>query len=224
MGDPDPESLSASHVHRFLPGEEELVLLLLHGTGGDENDLLPLGRALRPGAALLSPRGNVLEQGMARFFRRLAPGVFDQQDLVRRTQELADFLEEASSHYGFDPRRVVAVGLSNGANIAASLLLLRPGALAGAVLFRPMVPLEPPALPDLSAVPLLLAAGRHDHMVPPGESERLAGLLRAAGAEVELLWVEAGHGLTREEVTHAAAWLERRKQRLLDSSSDLPSA
>src|SRR5919106_2243449 len=142
-------------VHRFLPGAPSLpVLLLLHGTGGDESDLLPLGEALLPGAARLSPRGKVLENGMPRFFRRLAEGVFDLDDLRRRTQELADFVEAAAAAYGLGERRPVAVGFSNGANIAAAMLLLRPGVLSGALLIRPMVPLVPDTLPDLGGMPV----------------------------------------------------------------------
>jgi phospholipase/carboxylesterase/glyoxalase family protein len=138
--------VSLEFVHRFIPARERergLTLLLLHGTGGDETDLLPLGEALAPGAALLSPRGKVRENGMPRFFRRVSEGVFDLEDLRFRTHELADFVAEAAAAYGFDPTRVVAVGYSNGANIAASIVLLRPQTFAGAILFRPMVPLVP---------------------------------------------------------------------------------
>ena len=196
-------------VHRYVPPAEPrgVTLLLLHGTGGNEDDLLPLGRELAPGAALLSPRGQVLERGMPRFFRRLAEGVFDIEDLVARTGDLADFVERASAAYGFDPRRVVAAGYSNGANMAASLLLLHPTVLAGAVLFRAMVPLEPPAPPDLTGVPVLLCAGRHDPMIPVELAERLADLLRRAGAYATLRWHEAGHGLTAAEVAAARTWL-----------------
>src|SRR5437588_9417037 len=151
--------LQPDFIHEFVPGSSERTLLLLHGTGGNERDLIPLGHELDPGAALLSPRGKVLEHGMPRFFRRLAEGVFDLEDLTRRTHELADFVADAATRYGFDPRNVIAVGFSNGANIAASLLLLRPETLAAAVLFRPMIPLVPETLPDLSRVPVFIAAG-----------------------------------------------------------------
>lgn len=196
-------------VHRYEPPARPgaPTLLLLHGTGGDEHDLIPLGRELLPGAGLLSPRGKVLEHGMPRFFRRLAPGVFDLDDLRQRTTELAAFLAGAARHYGFDPGQVVAAGYSNGANMAASLLLLRPGSLAGAVLFRPMVPLVPDPIPRLEGVPVFVAAGRRDTVVPPAEAERLAHLLRQAGAAVTLHWQEGGHELRREEVQAAAAWL-----------------
>lgn len=195
-------------VHRFIPAQQPgTTLLLLHGTGGDEDDLLRVGQRLAPGAALLSPRGKVLENGMPRFFRRLAEGLFDLKDLTFRTHELADFLAAASSRYGFPPDRVFAAGYSNGANIAASLLLLRPEALAGAVLFRPMVPLTPESMPDLSAKRAFISAGRHDPIVPPEQPERLAALLRGAGAEVALRWSAAGHALTGEDIEAAREWL-----------------
>src|ERR671912_819004 len=200
---------NAAFVHHFVPAEEPgaPTLLLLHGTGGDENDLLPLGRMLDERAALLSPRGNVLENGMRRFFRRLSMGVFDEEDLVRRTHELARFVEEATSEYGLDPQRLFAVGFSNGANIATSLLLLHPGLLAGAALLRAMVPFEAETPPDLQGTPVYLAAGRSDQMVPPESTERLAKLLREAGAEVTLDWQPGGHGIGRAEIEGARAWL-----------------
>jgi predicted esterase len=199
----------AGFVHRFDPAKEPgaPTLILLHGTGGDENDLLPLGRMLDERAALLSPRGKVLENGMPRFFRRLSMGVFDEEDLVNRTHELASFAKEAASEYGLDPKRLFAVGFSNGANIAASLLLLHPGLLAGAVLLRAMTPFELETLPDLSGTPVYLAAGRSDQMIPPESTERLAELLRGAGAEVTLDWQPGGHGIGRAEVEAARAWL-----------------
>jgi predicted esterase len=199
----------AGFVHRFDPAKEPgaPTLILLHGTGGDENDLLPLGRMLDERAALLSPRGKVLENGMPRFFRRLSMGVFDEEDLVNRTHELASFVEEAASEYGLDPKRLFAVGFSNGANIAASLLLLHPGLLAGAVLLRAMTPFELETLPDLSGTPVYLAAGRSDQMIPAESAERLAELLRKAGAEVTLDWQPGGHGIGRAEVEAARAWL-----------------
>ena len=196
-------------VHRFVPAEEPAAptLLLLHGTGGDENDLLPLGRMLDERAALLSPRGKVLENGMPRFFRRLSIGVFDEEDLVNRTHELAGFVQRAVSEYDLDPRRLFAVGFSNGANIAASLLLLHPGLLAGAVLLRAMVPFEPETSPDLQGTRAYLAAGRSDQMIPPESTERLAQLLREAGAEVTLDWQPGGHGIGRGEIEAARDWL-----------------
>ncbi len=193
--------------HRFVPavGDDAITLLLLHGTGGTEDALLPLGRMLSPKAALLSPRGKVLENGAPRFFRRLAEGVFDQEDLVNRTHELAEFIKAATPEY--DLGRVFAAGFSNGANMAASLLLLHPGLLAGAVLLRAMVPFEPEVAPNLSGTPVYLAAGRSDQLVPPESSERLAELLREAGAEVTLDWQPGGHAIGRAEIEAARDWL-----------------
>ena len=185
------------------------MLLLLHGTGGNEYDLLHVGRNLRSGAALLSPRGKLLENGMPRFFRRLAEGVFDEKDLVRRTHELADFVRAAAKQYQFDANRVVAVGYSNGANIAASMLLLRPEILSGAVLFRAMVPLIPEKLPDLSGRPVFLAAGRNDPIIPAENTEQLAAMLKEAGAEVSLQWSEGGHQLSAAELEEAKDWLAK---------------
>jgi phospholipase/carboxylesterase len=196
--------------HNFVPGEEGgATLLLLHGTGGNEDDLIPLGKELAPGAAILSPRGKVSEHGAPRFFRRLAEGVFDMEDLVFRTHELAEFVEAASEEYGFDPSKLIAVGYSNGANIAASLLLLHPGLLKTAVLFRAMVPLEPDVTPDLSGIPIFIAAGRQDQMIPPDNTERLAKMLQEAGAEVDLRWRDTGHALAYEEVREARDWLSK---------------
>src|SRR3712207_5275563 len=168
---------SRSFVHRFEAGTDPRArpLLLLHGTGGDENDLLGLGRAVAPGRALLSPRGKVLENGMPRFFRRLAEGVFDEEDVVRRAHEVADFVDEARQAYGIS--RPVAVGFSNGANIAAALLLLRPDALAGAALIRAMPPLAHPPVADLTGKRVLVLSGLSDPIVPHAEVARLLGQL-----------------------------------------------
>ena len=197
-------------VHRFFPGDVSdpgVTLLVLHGTGGDENNLVSLGRELAPGAAILSPRGKVSEYGAPRFFRRLAEGVFDHEDLFFRTHELAEFVEAAGEEYGLDLSRLVAAGYSNGANIAASLMLLRPGLLRAAVLFRAMVPFEPEETPDLSGMPVFMASGRRDQMISPENSGRLAEILRQAGADVDLRWRDTGHGLTYEEVAEAREWL-----------------
>ena len=201
-------------IHRFIPsrsGQPAPTLLLLHSTGGDENQLLQLGSTLAPDAALLSPRGKVLEGSMPRFFRRLAEGVFDLEDLKARTHELASFVEAASTTYHFDPAGVVAVGYSNGANIAASALLLRPELLAAAVLFHPMVPLEPESTPTLTGRPVFIGAGQFDPMVARAETERLAALLEDAGADVTLHWRPGGHMLIPEEITAAQAWLSQRQ-------------
>jgi predicted esterase len=199
-----------SFVHHYQPGKtpQSPTLLLLHGTGGNEQDLLPLAPDLMPEAGVLSPRGKVLEHGMPRFFRRLAEGVFDLEDLRVRTAELADFVSAAAAHYGFDAARVIAAGFSNGANIAASIVLLRPGVLHRAVLFRAMVPLVPDPLPSLPGTSVLVSNGRADPIVPLAETERLAALLRDAGAEVALVWQAAGHHLVPEDLTRAREWLE----------------
>jgi phospholipase/carboxylesterase len=185
-------------------------LLLLHGTGGDENDLLPLGTALSPGAALLSPRGQVLEHGMPRFFRRLAEGVFDEDDVRRRAAELGAFVTEARQRHGL--AAPIAVGFSNGANIAAALLLTQPGVLAGAVLLRAMVPLsEPPAI-DLKGKPVLILSGAADPIVPAANAAKLAAQLSQAGAEVTHRTLPAGHQLSQADVNLARDWLARIKQ------------
>lgn len=199
--------LAFTHRWEPRPGSTR-TLLLLHGTGGDENDLIPLGDLLDRGANLLSPRGQVLEHGMPRFFRRLAEGVFDIPDLKARTQQLGDFIEGASAQYGFPTVGVTAVGFSNGANIAAALLLLRPGLVKEAILYRAMVPLEVTPLPDLRGTRVFIAAGQHDPIIPPSNSERLAAMLREAGADVELRWAPTGHPLTREDVDASRAWRE----------------
>jgi phospholipase/carboxylesterase len=197
----------AGFAHNYLPGQSDVTLLLLHGTGGNEDDLIPLGQQLLPEAAILSPRGKVSEHGAPRFFRRLAEGVFDHEDLVFRTHELADFVNGAADQYGFDREKLVAVGYSNGANIAASLMLLRPGLVRAAVLFRAMVPFEPEGTPDLSGMPVFLAAGRRDTMIPPANTERLAEILQKAGADLDLRWKPVGHPLTYEELEEARAWI-----------------
>lgn len=189
--------------YRFEPGQDPSAptLLLLHGTGGDENDLIPLGRMLAPEAALLSPRGQVLENGMPRFFRRIAEGVFDQQDLAARTADLANFIENS----GTQP---IAVGFSNGANITASLLLRYPDKLRGAILMRVMFPFVPDKVPDLTGKPILILSGEQDPIVPVDQPQQLAEVFRSAGADVTLHWAKAGHNLTNEELKVARDWLE----------------
>jgi len=213
-----PEDVSGDalgFVHRYLPpnaGAElagGTTLLLLHGTGGDEDDLLPVGRELLPGAGMLSPRGQVLERGAPRFFRRLAEGVFDREDLLHRTEELADFVAAATGTYHLERDGIVAVGFSNGANIAASVLLQRPGLLRGAVLFSPMVPFEPETLPRLDGTSVFIGAGRADPIAAPLQAERLAAILREAGADVTLHWEPGGHTLTRRELDAARQWITR---------------
>ncbi len=195
-------------VHEFVPGTSKRTLLLLHGTGGNERDLIPLGHELDPNSALLSPRGKILENGMPRFFRRLAEGVFDLEDLRKRTNELADFVASAVQRYKLAAEQIVAVGYSNGANIAASMLLLRSEILRAAILFRAMVPFVPEKLPDLSSVRVWIGAGNQDPIIPTSDTQRLVELLRRTGADVTIRFFNAGHGLTNREIETAAHWLE----------------
>jgi len=198
-------------THRYDPPADPTsggpTLLLLHGTGGDENSLLSLGQALAPHAGMLSPRGKVSEGGAPRFFRRLAEGVLDQEDLALRTGELAEFIAAAAAEYGFDTTRVVAVGFSNGANIAASLLFRNRGVLRGAALLSPMLPFEPETLPDLKGTRIFIGAGQLDPLVPVAQVEQLASLYEAADAEVTLHWEAGGHQITMAEVEAARTWL-----------------
>jgi predicted esterase len=198
--------------HRYIACEGKLAglaLLLLHGTGGDGDSLLQLGYTLAPGATLVSPTGKVREGELRRFFRRKAEGVFDQEDLALRTRELGEFVRGAAAAYQLDLRRTVAVGYSNGANIASSLMLREPGLLAGAVLFRPMVPFVPEASVTLTGVSVLICAGARDPLLPPGDTERLAEIFRSAGANVDVRLAPAGHELTMGDVTEARGWLSR---------------
>jgi phospholipase/carboxylesterase len=197
-----------SFTHRFVPATApgRPPVLLLHGTGGDETDLIPLGQAVAPGAALLSPRGKVLENGMPRFFRRFAEGVFDEADVTARANELADFVAEARAAYGLEAP--VALGFSNGANIAAAMLLLRPEALAGAALLRAMVPLAAPPAADLAGKRVLILTGTMDPIVPADNASRLAALLQGAGAAVAHRALPAGHGLSQADVNLARAWFD----------------
>jgi len=198
-----------AYIHRFEPGADPTLppVLLLHGTGGDETDLVPLGREIAPGAALLSPRGNVLEGDRPRFFRRFREGLFDEDDVRRRAGELANFVSEARRAYGLD--QPLALGYSNGANIAAAVLLLHPKALAGAILLRAMTPLTNLPGPDLSGVPVLILSGLNDPIAPRSSAERLATALAAAGARVERDNLPAGHGLTEADLTRAKAFYAR---------------
>jgi phospholipase/carboxylesterase len=198
-------------IHRFVPATQAGLpaLLLLHGTGGDENDLIPLAQKLLPGAALLSPRGKVLENGMPRYFRRLPGGLFDFADLKLRTAELAGFVVAARKAY--DLPAPVALGFSNGANIAASLLLTQPGALAHAALIRAMLQFEPLSLPDLATTRVLLLSGAIDATVPAASRDRLVAVLKQAGAAVTFEIVAGGHNLTQRDFVLAADWLEHLK-------------
>ena len=200
-------------IHRFISAngkakKSNLTLLLLHGTGGTEDDLIPLGNELTTDASILSVRGKVLENGMPRFFRRLEEGVFDLEDLKMRTDELADFILKSSSIYDFDLKRLVAVGYSNGANIGASVLLRRPEVLAGAILFRAMVPFVPDVLPDLSKKFIILLEGMRDPIVSKQEAESLLKIFNKAHSNVTIKWQGSGHNLTQEDIDSAKKWLE----------------
>jgi predicted esterase len=198
-------------IHQFIPTSNKkrnfVTLILLHGTGGNEQDLIPLGGMIAPEAAMLSPRGKVLEYGMPRFFRRLSEGVFDIEDLKFRTQELADFVEKASKAYDFDLKRIIAVGYSNGANIASSILLLRPEILSAAILFRPMVPFIPDTLPNLSSKNIFICAGEWDPIVPRQNTENLFDIFKKAHARVSTYWQKSGHELGQGEIQAAKEWL-----------------
>lgn len=202
-------STELGFIHNFVEAKEgtDIVLLLLHGTGGTENDLIPLGRDINKSAAILSPRGKILENGAPRFFKRLAEGVFDLDDLKFRTGELSDFMEKASDLYKFNLERVVAIGYSNGANMAASLLLLRPRVVSTAILFRPMVPLVPEILPKLSSKNIFVSGGLYDPIVPKVETERLVDLLKKCGANIFVHWENSGHELRSQEITVTRNWL-----------------
>lgn len=194
-------------VHRFEPGKASRTLLLLHGTGGDEDDMLPLGRRIDPDAALLSPRGKVLENGAPRFFRRFSEGVFDEEDVVRRARELAQFIDNAVAEYQIDTHELIAIGYSNGANVAAAMLLLGVAKFSGAILLRAMMPLTSPDVPRLDEKRVLISVGRADEIVPAAEGQRLADVLRWAGADVTLETQNAGHNLVFSDVTAARHWL-----------------
>ena len=196
-------------IHKFVPGSgSATTVLLLHGTGGDENDLIPVGQAVAPGAALLSPRGSVNENGMARFFRRIREGVFDEEDILLRAAQLETFVQDAAARYGFDPARVIALGYSNGANIASALLLLHPGLLAGAVLLRATLPLQPQPLLPIAGTPVLILAGQRDSILPAPGTEKLAQVLTYAGAQVDLRWIHRGHDLGPEDFATAKEFLK----------------
>jgi phospholipase/carboxylesterase len=202
-------TLGFAHVH-VVPSAgstDGRTVLLLHGTGGTEHDLLDLGATVAPGMRLLGVRGQVLESGMPRFFRRLAEGVFDEADIVRRAADLAAFIPAAADAYGFDATKVVALGYSNGANIAAALLLLHAGTLSAAALLRAMLPLVPPVRPSLMGTPVLMAEGALDPIIPRANAERLAALLTESGADVTVNWEPTGHGLTPADVAVTQRWI-----------------
>jgi predicted esterase len=201
--------LGSEFVYQYVPASgSETTLLLLHGTGGDENDLVPVGRGTARGAALLSPRGRVDENGMARFFRRVREGVFDEESIRTEAEALETFVRNAAEQHGFDPTRVIAFGYSNGANMAAALLLLYPKLLAGAVLMRATLPLTPEPLLGLASTPVLILAGQHDQIILAAGTEKLAQTLSYAGARVEVRWQNLGHELGPEDFTAAHEFLK----------------
>lgn len=204
-------------IHRFVPTEDSAsgeTLLVLHGTGGDENDLIGIGQAIAPGAAILSPRGNVLENGAPRFFRRISEGVFDPKEVRSRAEELARFIRAAVITYRLDASRIFALGYSNGANVASTVMLVEPGILQGAILFRPMLVYEPTEKSELDGSAVFISAGRMDPIVPTESVERLVALLESAHAEVTLKWQLAAHSLVPSEVHEAAEWLALQRARV----------
>jgi phospholipase/carboxylesterase len=206
MTDPDQ-----GFVHSFVKGTGGRTLILLHGTGGDEGSLLPVANLVDGAASTLGVRGKVLENGMSRFFRRFSEGVFDVEDIKSRANELADFLEWASREYGFRLSSLTAVGYSNGANMGASLLLLRPEVIRSAVLLRPTLPLKPARLPQLSGKAAFVSAGVHDPIVPQDGTQALCDLLKEAGADVTVNWEDATHALTKQELQKVRSWLASEK-------------
>ena len=204
-------------IHRFVPAGEAAsgeTLIALHGTGGNENDLIGIGQAIAPGAAILSPRGNVSENGAARFFKRLAEGVFDPKEVRSRAEELARFIRAAIAKYGLDVTRVYALGYSNGANIASTVMFIDPYLLQRAILFRPMLVFEPEERGDLSGSSVFISAGRMDPIVPESSVDRLVELFEASRAEVTLKWQQAGHSLVPSEAREAAGWLALQRTRV----------
>lgn len=204
-------------IHRFVLAEDSAsgeTLIVLHGTGGDENDLIGIGQTIAPGAAILSPRGNVLENGAPRFFKRLAEGVFDPKEVRSRAEELALFIRAAIVRYGLDASRIYALGYSNGANVASTVMLIEPRLIQGAILFRPMLVFEPEEQNDLSSASVFISAGRMDPIVPASSVERLVELFESRHAEVTLKWQLTGHNLVPSEVREASDWLALQRARV----------
>jgi len=200
--------MSVEFIHQFAQGTLPATILALHGTGGDEHDLLPIVKAVAPGANVLSPRGKVSEHGAFRFFARIAPGVFDEKEIKARAAELAEWIGETVRTRGLDPKRVYALGYSNGANIATAVMLLHPGTIAGAVLLRPMPVITPEALPELNGAPVLLVAGNDDATMPRGGPEKLGRMLAESGAAVDFAAQDAGHELTPQDFSLVKKWLD----------------
>jgi phospholipase/carboxylesterase len=211
---------SFQHVYRPGTGRNPYTLLLLHGTGGDEHDMVPLAEAIAPGAQLISPRGQVIENGASRFFRRFAEGVLDVEDWRQRSQELADFVAAGCAEYGIYPKNLFAAGYSNGANIAQGLLLLRPEVLGGAILFRPMFITDEVPVNDLSGRPILLLGGSHDPITPRQDLPQVAQQLEKRGAYVTIKTVQASHGLVQDDILLARQWLAERVNSKIEPQSD----
>lgn len=203
-------------IHRFIPAEDQSAgtLLVLHGTGGNENDLVGIGQAIAPGAAILSPRGNVLENGAPRFFRRFAEGIFDPKEVRSRGEELARFIRAAVVTYRLEPSRIFALGYSNGANIASTVMLIEPGIIQGSILFRPMLVYEPAEKKDLSGSSVFISAGRMDPIVPTTSVEQLAEMFQLANADVTFKWQLASHSLVPSEVREASEWFALQRARV----------
>lgn len=203
------KDIQMKHFYQKGTDSTKPTLLLLHGTGGNEMDLIPLAAKIDEDCNILSIRGNVLENGMPRFFKRLAEGVFDEADLVFRTKELNEFLDEAAKKYDFDRSNIVALGYSNGANIAGSLLFHYQHALRGAMLLHPMVPRRGIEMPDLTNIPVFISAGANDPICPPEETKELHNILESAHADVEVHWENYGHQLTYSELEAARTWYQK---------------
>jgi len=197
------------YIHRFVPATDrsKTPLLLLHGQGGDEQDLLPLGEQLAPGAALLSPRGNTVSHGMTRFFQRLPNGDWNVPDFKQRTTQLADFVERAQKAYGLG--KLFVVGFSNGSNIGWSLLMTRPDLIKGAILMRPMLPYDPRPVPKLPGVPILVLAGARDEVIPSDQPAPLLAVLKETGADVTHHTLPTGHRLIEQDLAIASDWLTK---------------
>ena len=198
---------NGSNNKKYDDRNKKLTLVLLHGTGGNEEDLIFLGKKIEPNASILSPRGKVLENGLPRFFRRLSEGVFDLEDLRIRSHELADFIQKCSLHYKFDLENTIAIGFSNGANISVSMLFLRPEVIQGTILFRAMVPFIPDPLPNLSSKKILLSAGLEDPIVSRNETENLFRLFQKTNAIITLKWQPSSHNLIQEDILVAKPWI-----------------
>lgn len=204
-------------IHRYRPPTDPAcpdTILVLHGTGGNEDDLVGIAQTVAPGAAVISPRGKVLEGGAPRFFRRLAEGVFEPAEVRARAEELAAFVRAATGRYELDPRRVFALGYSNGANIASSVMLIDPDVIRAAILLRPMLVFEPPEENDLTGAAVFISAGRVDPIVPTASVEKLVTLFQARGAEVSLKWQLGGHNLVPSEMKEAEEWLTLQRARV----------